>query len=90
MTKQGFAEWAGRETIILDGTTGSNLIKAGLGCGVCKEQWIKEYSMPLRLHIIRFLVLRPDSNDSDNAEYFVSLQCEGWKLLLSSKKFWSP
>lgn len=42
MTKQEFADWAGRETIILDGATGSNLIKAGLKRGVCTEQWILE------------------------------------------------
>lgn len=47
MTKQEFAEWAGRETIILDGATGSNLIKAGLGRGVCTEQWILEHSQVL-------------------------------------------
>ncbi|WP_394924187.1 homocysteine S-methyltransferase family protein [uncultured Robinsoniella sp.] len=42
MTKQEFADWAGREIIILDGATGSNLIKAGLKRGVCTEQWILE------------------------------------------------
>lgn len=47
MTKQEFAEWAGRETIILDGATGSNLIKAGLGRGVCTEQWILEHPQVL-------------------------------------------
>lgn len=47
MTKQEFAEWAGRENIILDGATGSNLIKAGLGRGVCTEQWILEHPQVL-------------------------------------------
>lgn len=43
MTKREFAEWADKEIILLDGATGSNLMKAGLQRGVCTEQWILEH-----------------------------------------------
>lgn len=42
MTKQEFRELAQR-TVILDGATGSNMIKAGMPRGVCAEKWILEH-----------------------------------------------
>lgn len=42
MTKEEFLKLA-ENVIILDGATGSNLIKAGMPRGVCTEQWILEH-----------------------------------------------
>lgn len=42
MTKQEFRELAQRP-VILDGATGSNMIKAGMPRGVCAEKWILEH-----------------------------------------------
>ena len=39
MTREEFRQWANDNIIILDGATGSNLIKAGMPVGVCPEQW---------------------------------------------------
>ncbi len=39
MTKKEFEKLT-RQVVILDGATGSNLIKAGMPRGVCTEQWI--------------------------------------------------
>lgn len=47
MTKQEFQERCKRELLILDGATGSNLLKAGMPRGVCTEQWITEHPEPL-------------------------------------------
>lgn len=41
MTKKEFEKLA-EDIIILDGATGSNLIKAGMPRGICTEQWILE------------------------------------------------
>lgn len=40
MTKQEFADLSREGVILLDGATGSNLMKAGMPKGVCTEQWI--------------------------------------------------
>ncbi|MCI8550253.1 MAG: homocysteine S-methyltransferase family protein [Lachnospiraceae bacterium] len=40
MTREEFHQLTERETVILDGATGSNLLKAGMPRGVCTEEWI--------------------------------------------------
>lgn len=47
MTKQEFQNLVSREPLILDGATGSNLMKAGMPKGVCTEQWILEHPAAL-------------------------------------------
>lgn len=42
MTKQEFRELVQAKTLLLDGATGSNLMKEGMPRGVCSEQWIYE------------------------------------------------
>ena len=42
MTKTEFAALAAQGTILLDGATGSNLMKAGMPIGVCAEAWIRD------------------------------------------------
>lgn len=42
MTKQEFDQLVQQGPILLDGATGSNLIKAGMPRGVCTEKWITE------------------------------------------------
>ena len=42
MTKQEFKELVQKNILLLDGATGSNLMKAGMPRGVCAEQWIYE------------------------------------------------
>lgn len=48
MTKEEFQNLAKQRPIILDGATGSNLMKAGMPRGVCTEQWICENPKPLQ------------------------------------------
>ena len=43
MTKQEFADLAGKGLILLDGATGSNLIKAVMPRGTCTEKWVLEH-----------------------------------------------
>lgn len=43
MTKQEFQELFSHGPVLLDGATGSNLMKAGMPKGVCTEQWILEH-----------------------------------------------
>lgn len=43
MTRQEFQELVKQGPLILDGATGSNLMKAGMPKGVCTEQWILEH-----------------------------------------------
>ena len=43
MTKQEFAALCAKKTVLLDGATGSNLMKAGMPRGVCTEKWITEH-----------------------------------------------
>ena len=42
MTRQEFADLAAKGVLLLDGATGSNLIKAGMPRGFCSEEWILE------------------------------------------------
>ena len=42
MTKTEFAALAAQGRILLDGATGSNLMKAGMPIGVCAEAWIRD------------------------------------------------
>lgn len=43
MTREEFCALCQQGTVILDGATGSNLMKAGMPRGVCAEQWILEH-----------------------------------------------
>lgn len=47
MTREEFKELSGREIVLLDGATGSNLMKAGMPRGICTEKWICENPEPL-------------------------------------------
>ena len=47
MTKQEFQNLVSRGPLILDGATGSHLMKAGMPKGVCTEQWILEHPAAL-------------------------------------------
>lgn len=47
MTKQEFKELVQKNILLLDGATGSNLMKAGMPRGVCAEQWIYENPVAL-------------------------------------------
>ncbi len=47
MTQQEFQNLVSRGPLILDGATGSNLMKAGMPKGVCTEQWILEHPAAL-------------------------------------------
>lgn len=43
MTKQEFREKVQEKILILDGATGSNLLKRGMPYGVCTELWVTEH-----------------------------------------------
>ena len=43
MNRNQFLEFAKNKILILDGATGTNLMKAGLPSGVCPEAWIMEH-----------------------------------------------
>ena len=43
MTKQEFARLTQEDLLLLDGATGSNLIRAGMPRGICTEQWVLEH-----------------------------------------------
>lgn len=43
MTKQELLERLEKRPLILDGATGSNLMKAGMPKGICTEKWITEH-----------------------------------------------
>lgn len=47
MTPSDFSVLLQKGTVLLDGATGSNLMKAGMPRGVCTEQWIAEHPQPL-------------------------------------------
>ena len=47
MTKQEFQQRMAQGPLILDGATGSNLLKAGMPRGICTEQWVVEHPEPL-------------------------------------------
>ena len=42
MTKEQFRELLSHGPLLLDGATGSNLMKAGMPRGVCTESWVKD------------------------------------------------
>ncbi len=42
MTKEDFKKLIGKKIVILDGATGTELIKRGMPQGVCPEQWVLE------------------------------------------------
>ena len=44
MTRESFRKLIESKIVLLDGATGSNLMKAGMPSGVCPEQWILEHS----------------------------------------------
>lgn len=46
MTKEEFRELA-EKIVVLDGATGSNLMKAGMPRGVCTEEWVLEHEQVL-------------------------------------------
>ena len=48
MTREEFARLAGEGVILLDGATGSNLIKAGMPRGISTEQWVLEHPQVLQ------------------------------------------
>ena len=43
MTKQEFQKLTENHVLLLDGATGSNLMKAGMPRGVCTESWVLEH-----------------------------------------------
>lgn len=43
MTREEFQTFCAEKYILLDGATGSNLVKAGMPSGVCPEKWILEH-----------------------------------------------
>lgn len=47
MTKQEFETLVKQGVLLLDGATGSNLMKAGMPKGVCTEKWVCENPNPL-------------------------------------------
>ena len=47
MKKEEFAALCEKKTVLLDGATGSNLMKAGMPRGVCTEAWVCEHPQPL-------------------------------------------
>lgn len=47
MTKKEFQQRMTQGPLILDGATGSNLLKAGMPRGICSEQWIAQHPEPL-------------------------------------------
>jgi 5-methyltetrahydrofolate--homocysteine methyltransferase len=47
MTRTEFAAWCQERPRLLDGATGSNLLRAGMPRGVCGEAWILEHPEPL-------------------------------------------
>ena len=47
MTRTEFADWCAERPRLLDGATGSNLLRAGLPRGVCAEAWILDHPKPL-------------------------------------------
>lgn len=47
MTREEFSALTAAGTVLLDGATGSNLMKAGMPRGVCTEAWVAEHPEPL-------------------------------------------
>ncbi|MFA9462788.1 MAG: homocysteine S-methyltransferase family protein [Velocimicrobium sp.] len=55
MTRQEFRELVENQLILLDGATGSNLMKRGMPIGVCPEKWILENKEILKELQLEFL-----------------------------------
>ena len=47
MSKKEFRQRIAQGPLILDGATGSNLLKSGMPRGICSEKWIAEHPKPL-------------------------------------------
>ena len=47
MNREQFRRVTENKIVLLDGATGSNLMKAGMPAGVCPEQWILEHDRVL-------------------------------------------
>ena len=47
LTKEQFAKFLQNGPVLLDGATGSNLMKAGMPRGCCTEQWVLEHPQAL-------------------------------------------
>ena len=47
MNREQFKQLTETQIVLLDGATGSNLMKAGMPAGVCPEQWILEHERVL-------------------------------------------
>ena len=43
MNRTEFQSWTKKHILLMDGATGSNLMKAGMPRGVCTEQWVLEH-----------------------------------------------
>ena len=43
MNRTEFQNWTKHHIRLMDGATGSNLMKAGMPRGVCTEQWVLEH-----------------------------------------------
>ena len=43
MKRSEFSEWCRAGVRLLDGATGTNLMRAGMPRGVCTEQWVLEH-----------------------------------------------
>ena len=48
MDREIFRRLAEERVLLLDGATGSNLLKAGMPAGVCTEIWILEHPRVIR------------------------------------------
>ena len=47
MTNESFQALLARGPVLLDGATGSNLMRAGMPRGICTEVWVTEHPEPL-------------------------------------------
>lgn len=47
MTNEAFQALLARGPVLLDGATGSNLMRAGMPRGICTEVWVTEHPEPL-------------------------------------------
>ncbi len=47
MKREEFQALCGTRTLLLDGATGSNLMKRGMPRGVCTERWVADHPQPL-------------------------------------------
>ena len=59
MTKQEFQNLVKQDIVILDGATGSNLMKAGMPRGVCTEQWICDNPEAIKRQGLRLFMPLP-------------------------------